>query len=499
MTMSKADKETIDTMEEMKMIILQQKMVIERLKSPPTPYIPVLGIIKTKEEVMNFKTGEKENKVVTKAISSFKGSYIEVSIPEEAEKGIEMGALMRVTDESLQFIEWIPKFDQPAGHVYIISKVISKSMAEVIEGDGARAVSNFLPKAPELGDRVLLDPTANLITRNFGKEEKQFVFTEETHVCWDDIGGHERAKEELIEAVILPNQHPEIYKAYHKKRSKGVLLFGEPGNGKTLLAKALATEVAKVFGKKSSTGFMYVKGPELLSKWVGESERQIREIFQRTKEHFKKHGYPAVLFVDEADALIRKRGSQRSSDVETTIVPQFLSEMDGMEESGAFVVLASNRPDTIDPAALRDGRIDRKIFIGAPDEKMSSDIFKIHLKDKPLAGGISIEDFAKASANQLFSKENGIYEIERKSGDKHMVSLGTITTGAMVAGLVERATTLALMRDLKGNKVCGISPENMAEAIRRVLGEQRSMDHKDKIDQITESWKSDVKKVSKVS
>ena len=470
---------------EMEETINQQQETLMRLIRVPTPYVTVLSVI---------NLGEDKGYI---AISNIGGQYIEIQLPEDDAKKLSPGTVIRVTKDTLQYIEKSDHFEMLVGKVHVVQKVISENLLEINDTDSPRTVSNYKGPA-KVGDRVLLDTSGHIVSKNLGKEEKKFVWSEETNITWEDVGGHERAKESLIEAIILPSKHPEIYAKYGKKRSKGMLMYGKPGNGKTLLAKALATEVARVYGAKSSKGFMYIKGPEILNKWVGESERMIRDIFDRARDHYKENGYPAIIFIDEADSILQTRGSRKTGDMELTIVPQFLSEMDGMGESGAFVLLATNRADTIDPAILRDGRIDRKIEVARPTLEMAVGIFKIHLKGKPIVSGMNVDEFATSSANAMFDKANVLANVTKKNGEVMPFCLSHVTSGAMIAGVVERAVSDALARDIKSGEFKGMTPENMMKAIGDTLSEQRALDHKSEMDEFTEPWRADVKSVNKV-
>ena len=222
------------------------------------------------------------------------------------------------------------------------------------------------------------------------------IFTEIPDVKWADVGGLEEAKKVLIETIEWPLKYPELFEQAKAKPAKGILLTGPPGTGKTLLAKAVASQ--------SEVNFISVKGPALLSKWVGESERGIREVFRKAKQ-----ASPCIIFFDEIDAITPVRGGSADSHVTERVISQFLTELDGIEELKGIVVLAaSNRPDIIDPALLRPGRFDVQLELPVPDEKARLEIFKIHTRDKPLANDVELESLAKATEGLVGSDIEGI-------------------------------------------------------------------------------------------
>lgn len=209
------------------------------------------------------------------------------------------------------------------------------------------------------------------------------VFVEVPNVKWEDIGGLERAKQELKEVVEWPLKYPDVFSLLNTKPPKGILLFGPPGTGKTMLVKAVANE--------SDANFISIKGPELLSKWVGESEKAVREIFRKAKQ-----SAPCIIFLDEIDSIVPIRSAGLDSHVTERVVSQILTEMDGLEElKDVMVIAATNRPDILDPALLRPGRLDRLIYIQSPNEKARETIFEVHLAGKPLGVDVIIEELAK--------------------------------------------------------------------------------------------------------
>ncbi|MBU2565674.1 MAG: CDC48 family AAA ATPase [Candidatus Thermoplasmatota archaeon] len=265
------------------------------------------------------------------------------------------------------------------------------------------------------------------------------VFIEVPNVKWDDVGGLEQAKQELIEAVEWPIKYPEAFDEFKTKPPKGILLFGPPGTGKTLLAKAVASE--------SEANFISIKGPELLSKFVGESERGIREMFRKAKQ-----ASPCIIFFDEIDSIAPIRGQSFDSGVTQRVVSQLLTELDGMEELKDVVVIsATNRPDIIDKALLRPGRIDRLIYISPPGKKEREKIFKIHLKDKPLTDDIDISMLAERTENYVGA------DIEAICREATILALREIVKKGMDRKTVKKA--------VKGKK---IEKKHFDKAIKRV-------------------------------
>lgn len=354
----------------------------------------------------------------------------------------------------------------------------------------------------ESGDRVLVDDNNTIALKNYGKNTTKFSFDGDTGISWDDIGGLENAKLALKEAIELPNKYPELFKKYNKRIPKGAMLYGPSGTGKTLLAKAAATSLAKTYGKSAkNTGFIYVKGPELLSMWVGNTEAEIRGLFARGREHYKKNGYPAILFIDEADALLGARVDSKSSDrnLSNTIVPQFLSEMDGLEDSGVFVLLATNRPDVLDPAVTRDGRIDRKVAVLRPEQQAAGDILKIHLRNRPLSGA-DVNTITDHSVSYLYSDKFPLYELtyNKHNPQQKTMSLKDLVNGAMLAGIAEKAAGFAMQRDIEAamngtsTEAEGISISNIFKAIEMVYEENLHTNHDLAIQEFGETLDGDI-------
>ena len=329
-------------------------------------------------------------------------------------------------------------------------------LAEPLRGDTIRA-----------GDSLLLDSRAGYVYEKVPKSEvEELVLEEVPDIAYESIGGLSGQIEQIRDAVELPYLHPELFKEHQLKPPKGVLLYGPPGCGKTLIAKAVANSLAKKVAARHGTNaagqevksyFLNIKGPELLNKYVGETERHIRLVFQRAREK-ASGGTPVIVFFDEMDSLFRTRGSGVSSDVENTIVPQLLSEIDGVELlENVLVIGASNREDMIDPAILRPGRLDVKIKIERPDAESARDIFSkylltslpLHADDLAEFGGdreACVGGMIRATVERMYTEteENRFLEVTYANGDKEVLYFKDFNSGAMIQNIVDRAKKMAI-------------------------------------------------------
>ena len=379
---------------------------------------------------------------------------------------------------------------QPA-LVLEIAEVLADGRAFIQVGQGIVPIHDLNGHKVEAGDRVLLGgdgPLDAIVIENLGKKEKRFEFNDEVNIGWDDIGGLTEAKLAMREAIEYPILHAKLYKAMGKRPIKGVLLEGPPGCGKTMLGKAAATAIARLHGAAAAaTGYIYIKGPEVLSKWVGEAESTIRSLFTMAREHHKRHNYPAIIFVDECEALLSRRGSGISSDMEKTIVPSFLAEMDGLGDSGALVLLATNRPERLDPAIVRDGRVDRRVRVTRPKRADAISIFSIYLTRVPSLAN-SVKDMSNFAATELYSPDLTLATIDiGDDKDPMEFCLGHAVSGAMIAGIVDRATSVALHAAIASdtNKIT-LSNNHLLEAIKQMHREARNIDHGDDIRALAE-------------
>ena len=313
------------------------------------------------------------------------------------------------------------------------------------------------------GDSLLCDVRAGYIFEIIPKSEVEDLVLEEVpDIRYQDIGGLGEQIEAIRDAVELPFMHPELFAEHDLKPPKGILLYGPPGCGKTLIAKAVANSLAKKVAERTGkehgrSFFLNIKGPELLNKYVGETERHIRLVFQRAREKASE-GMPVIVFFDEMDSLFRTRGSGVSSDVENTIVPQLLSEIDGVESlENVIVIGASNREDMIDPAILRPGRLDVKIKIERPDAEAARDIFTkylvptlpLHSDDLAEHGGdpeLACRDMILRAVERMYTEaeDNRFLEVTYANGDKEILYFKDFNSGAMIKNIVSRAKKMAI-------------------------------------------------------
>jgi len=331
------------------------------------------------------------------------------------------------------------------------------------------------------GDSLLLDARAGYVYEKVPKSEvEELVLEEVPDIDYASIGGLANQIEAIRDAVELPYLHPELFKEHQLKPPKGILLYGPPGCGKTLIAKAVANSLAKKVsertGHEGKSYFLNIKGPELLNKYVGETERHIRLVFQRAREKASE-GTPVIVFFDEMDSLFRTRGSGVSSDVENTIVPQLLSEIDGVETlENVLVIGASNREDMIDPAILRPGRLDVKIKIERPDAESARDIFSkylvpslpLHADDLAEFGGdrnLCVGGMIRATVERMYTEtdENRFLEVTYANGDKEVLYFKDFNSGAMIQNIVDRAKKMAI-KDLLDHDQKGLRVQHLLQA-----------------------------------
>src|SRR4051812_18163303 len=357
---------------------------------------------------------------------------------------------------------------ETAGPVTKISEVIGKDRLRVGSEHGLHSM--VLQRSSELvhsnlksGDEVRVDSNYRMALEMLSSTKSDEYYLDTVpELPWEKVGGQETALHAIKDAIELPLLHPDLFKKFQHATPKGFLLYGPPGCGKTLIGKATASNLTKQLCEKSGAEmreyFMHIKGPEILNMWVGESERIVREIFATAREK-RKEGFMPFLFIDEAESVLGTRRASRHSNILSTLVPMFCSEMDGIDSlNDVVIILASNRADLIDPAILRPGRIDRKIKVRRPNRIGSREIYRIYLTDDlPYANSVLEGAESKSAAiNTLiehlldahFAKreENKFLEITLRSGRKEMVYRSDLLSGAIIASVVERAKGMAIKR-----------------------------------------------------
>jgi proteasome-associated ATPase len=467
------------TLREARSHIAALREEVDKLTQPPSGYGIVVG---------------KNDDDTVDVLSS--GRKMRVSVTPDVEiETLPIGAEV-VLNESFNVI--LARGPELAGEVVSVREMLADGRALVIgradEERICQLASNLDDVKLRSGDSVLLDTRSGLLLEKLPRPEVEDLVLEEVpDVSYADVGGLDDQIEQIADAVELPFLHAELFAEHKLPAPKGILLYGPPGCGKTLIAKAVANSLAKKVAQASGNEharsyFFNIKGPELLNKYVGETERQIRMVFQRAKEK-SEEGWPVIIFFDEMDSMFRTRGSGISSDMESTIVPQLLTEIDGVEGlKNVIVIGASNREDLIDPAILRPGRLDVKIRIERPNEASAQQIFARYLtSDLPLDEGevqsLGGGDRDKALASMVESTVEAMYrtdddnrflEVTYQNGDKEVMFFKDFSSGAMIENIVRRAKKLAIKR-LIADGVRGIRTEDLLASIRQEFKEHEDL------------------------
>jgi proteasome-associated ATPase len=412
--------------------------------------------------------------------------------PTELLRGQEV-----VLNESLNVV--MARGQEIAGEVVVVKELLEGGRRAMIVGRAdeervAELADALFGLKLRAGDTVLMDARSGLLLEKLERPEvEELVLEEVPDISYEDVGGLDEQIEAIQDAVELPFVHRRLFQEYKLPAPKGILLYGPPGCGKTLIAKAVANSLAKKVAEVSGDAnarsyFLNIKGPELLNKYVGETERQIRLVFQRAREKAEE-GMPVIVFFDEMDSLFRTRGTGISSDMESTIVPQLLAEIDGVETLRNVIVIgASNREDLIDPAILRPGRLDVKIKIERPDEGAATQIFARYLvTDVPidpdeirtLGGGDAakaVQVMIERTVAEMYRTDdaNRFIEVTYQNGDKEVLYFKDFSSGAMIENIVRRAKKLAIKREIPGG-TRGIQTDDLLRAIRQEYKEHEDL------------------------
>jgi proteasome-associated ATPase len=454
---------------------------VDKLTQPPSAYGTLLAV-NDDGTVDVFSGGRKMRVAVHPGLD-----------PQELGRGGEV-----VLNESLNVV--MARAPEVAGEVVSIKELLPDNRAIIIgraDEERVTELSESLAASDERirsGDSVLMDSRSGLLLEKLPRAEvEELVLEEVPDIAYTDIGGLDEQIEQIADAVELPFLHQELFAEHKLPAPKGILLYGPPGCGKTLIAKAVANSLAKKVANvngdlQAKSYFLNIKGPELLNKYVGETERQIRLVFQRAREK-SEEGWPVIVFFDEMDSMFRTRGSGISSDVESTIVPQLLAEIDGVESLRNVIVIgASNREDLIDPAILRPGRLDVKIKIERPNETAAVQIFGRYLTaDLPLneqavneLGGGDPSKYVVAviekTVDEMYrtDRDNEFLEVTYQNGDKEIMYFKDFASGAMIENIVRRAKKLAIKRVLADGPK-GIRLSDMVESIHQEYKEHEDL------------------------
>ncbi len=442
---------------------------VDKLTRPPSPY----GVVATR------------NDDGTLDIHSM-GRKMRVEVDPTLEiDDIEPGDEVYLNDSSAVIGH---RRSDPVGEVATLQHLLDDGIRVVVTGRGdeervCELAGSLRGTRLRLGDRVRIDPRASVVLEVLPRPEVDELLLEEIpDVGYDDIGGLGTQIEAIADAVELPFLHQELFAEHRLPAPKGILLYGPPGCGKTLIAKAVANSLARKVAAQMGEGkgrsyFINIKGPELLNKYVGETERQIRLIFQRAREK-SEEGWPVIVFFDEMDSMFRTRGTGISSDMESTIVPQLLAEIDGVEGLRNVIVIgATNREDLIDPAILRPGRLDVKIKIERPDAQAASEIFARYLTDEiPIADGASVPDLIASTVDAMYADlpENRFLEVTYQNGDREELHFKDFASGAMIENIVRRAKKSAIKRVIAGGER-GVALEDLLSSIRQEFKEHEDL------------------------
>ncbi|MEO6125863.1 MAG: proteasome ATPase [Ilumatobacteraceae bacterium] len=442
---------------------------VDKLTQPPSAYGSVVG---------------KNDDGTVDVLSS--GRKMRVSLhPDIDHDTLERGAEV-VLNESFNVV--LARSADSTGEVVTIKHLMDDGVRALVVGRAdeeriCELADTLRGTHLRAGDSMRMDTRTGMLLEKLARPEVEDLLLEEVpDISYADIGGLDDQIEQIADAVELPFLYQELFAEHRLPAPKGILLYGPPGCGKTLIAKAVANSLAQKValstgGEKGRSYFINIKGPELLNKYVGETERQIRLVFQRAREK-SEEGWPVIVFFDEMDSMFRTRGSGISSDMESTIVPQLLAEIDGVEGLRNVIVIgATNREDLIDPAILRPGRLDVKIKIERPNQKAAAQIFSQYLTDEiPIAAGEVVPEMIERTVTEMYRDDeaNRFLEVTYQNGDKEILYYKDFSSGAMIENIVRRAKKLAIKRLIAGGPK-GVSTQDMLDSIKQEYKEHEDL------------------------
>ncbi|MCC5951251.1 MAG: proteasome ATPase [Acidimicrobiia bacterium] len=453
---------------------------VDKLTQPPSAYGTLLG--RNEDGTADVFSG---------------GRKMRVSVHPDLDADALVRGAEVVLNDSLNIVA--ARNQEVAGEVVTYKESLAGGRRAMIVGRAdeervAELSDALLGERLRAGDSLMMDTRSGLLLEKLPRPEvEELVLEEVPDITYGDVGGLDEQIELIQDAVELPFLHQELFAEFTLPAPKGILLYGPPGCGKTLIAKAVANSLAKKVAETSGNDaarsyFLNIKGPELLNKYVGETERQIRLVFQRAREK-SEEGWPVIVFFDEMDSLFRTRGSGISSDIESTIVPQLLTEIDGVESlKNVIVIGASNREDLIDPAILRPGRLDVKIKIERPNEEAAASVFARYLDaDLPLdsaeVASLGGGDRAKAvqamiehTVGEMYRTDeaNQFLEVTYQNGDKEIMYFKDFSSGAMIENIVRRAKKLAIKRVIDGGER-GVRTDDLLRSVHQEFREHEDL------------------------
>ena len=454
---------------------------VDKLTQPPSAYGTFLG--RNDDGTVDVFSGGRKMRVALHPELAGESS--------DLRRGAEV-----VLNESLNVV--LARSGEKSGEIVTLKELLDDGRAVIVgRADEERVVEladSLEGVRLRAGDSLLMDSRTGLLLEKLPRPEvEELVLEEVPDISYADVGGLDNQIEAITDAVELPFLHRDLFVEHKLPAPKGILLYGPPGCGKTLIAKAVANSLAKKVSeatgdKAARSYFLNIKGPELLNKYVGETERQIRLVFQRAREK-SEEGVPVIVFFDEMDSLFRTRGTGISSDMESTIVPQLLAEIDGVETLRNVIVIgASNREDLIDPAILRPGRLDVKIKIERPDKDAAQQIFARYLtSDLPLDAGEvaelgggdrdkAVQVMIERTVAEMYrdDENNQFLEVTYQNGDKEIMYYKDFASGAMIENIVRRAKKLAIKRVIAGDSP-GICTQDLLDSIRQEYKEHEDL------------------------